>query len=373
MSKYVYILIILCAAAQMYAVQMTNYTDTVGIDITDMSFSPFTLTLDLADVRVSEFLPFNSNVVARVNSATFSLSVIRALFLMHMYVDEARVDGLFLRLLQKPDGSVSLFSPGVDTNDITQLFGGEEKKQDIANDAKEKASGDVTIPHVVFSDIHVVCSNLEDQIHIWSLDNARFELHHFSLPMEENDDTWQLCMRTSFNGNDKQKLSLNAAFRTWLYDPYMHIAVTGTRVTAALFDTFFRDEDTTNTVSGATHEKENTGAKKKKPGIIDMCFSNEWAQLENAFEAQSYALRTHPGISNYFTETVATNITFDIIIDVTITNKSFRPGTITSRFYSRNDISPELSIEYSISNTPQLLYGPYVDYFPMDSLEGDQE
>jgi hypothetical protein len=369
--KYILlVIIVLLTTLQLHAAYMTNYTDTIGVDIDDVDFSPFSLSLNMKNVSVREFLPLPraTNTVAFVKSASFSLSVLRALFLLHMYVDEARVDGLYLRFIQKQDGTLALFSPGVDTNDIVHLFGSEEKKDAFEKDARKKASGTVTIPHIVFSDMQIVCSNPVEQTHVWSLDDAQFELHNFAVPMEKNKKTWQMRLQTLFNGNTQQNVSIDAAFRTLIDDPYMRLSITGTHVTAALFDAFHSEDNESHTVDEhISLEAEN---EKKTPGIIDMCFSNEWARLESAFEAQSYALRTHPGVSNFFSETAVSQITFDILTDVTITNKSFRPGVIATRFYTRDDLSPRLSIEFCISNTPQLLYGPYIDYFPLENHSG---
>lgn len=322
------------------------HTETVGLDIDAVAFRPLTLTFSLDNLRLREFLPDQSNLVAHVAAAHLSLSMLRAFFLWQWYVDECHIDGMYFRVLQRPDGRLSLFSDGVNTQDIVTVFGGEVR----AEKTRETARSSIRLPQVTFTNITVVCSNAVTQTHLWSMDDAAFSLRNVRIPVERNREMWFINASSYFNRNTGQYMRVGLALRTWPRAPYLHMQFSGRRITAAVWDIFYpesayEDKD----------YKEDARRDMTAQGAT-VLFTGAWARLSAAIETEFTALKEHTEIREYFATTPRERIASDIYVDITISNAVFRPGMCALHFYTDDAAHPSVSLVYAISNTPQMLY-----------------
>jgi len=379
---------ILLLATSIFAVQVigagvSNSTEHLVMTYDDVSFSMLTLTFAANQVELREKGPVPREVL-RLGTGEVSLSLLRLLFFGSVYVDSFSVSDLYISLLKDTNSVYHLFNPAIPTNEIEQLktglvlpgtgSGSSEKddKESEAGEAEEAESQEVqtmTIPNIQIKNVDIELYDLLTYEKLFTLDDIWFTMKDVYLPIQENKKVCSAAVHVGLNGDPDQYLHLDLAARA--PRAFKSKAFLKTKVEARNISLLIMKHIVDIPSTPSTNTKEQIQFKGNLPSLIGAgdLFSNEWERVCTTLTSRTAELNTNEQLHAFLgidpaedvtlqammESPMVSNISFDVLLDVTVSNQVFYPGEFRVEFFNQTLLQSNLLFRYAITNTPELL------------------
>jgi hypothetical protein len=346
-------LFIALLAGLVCATQIERATDTLTLSVERLSTRIWSLSLYCHTVDVKELVPVPRDVL-HLGKAHISLSMLGTLMDMRLELDSFELRDMQLSLLRDTNGVLRLFNEAIPDEDIDTIFPDDEEEE--ASDAMSESNFDV--PYALIDGLTITCDDHDSRERLWSLDNARMEVRDWRSPPRKNRDMWTMSLSAGLYTNPASRIEFHSAVVSRPSEPFIHMGLTATYVRVATV------EEIIDTASGATEDgnaEQPAPASPpdpdaaKPPSWFDRCFSNEWLRLETAVDEHLDIIASNATVQAFFNDASLSAMSFDLLCDITISNRTILPGSVTFRFHRPPPDPATLVLDYRITNAAQVI------------------
>ena len=345
-NKIFFLSFVIWLSYSLSAAVITNSTENLSLDVKNVSFNLFTLTLAGNRFSIMEKSPVEREVL-NIDKVKISLELARSLLLWRFQLDCFYIENIFVSILEDNNGDIFLFNKNIKQEEIDKLFDSNTNKQN-----KTETNIDLSIPEMEIKNLNILCSSHDSRKFLWSINNLNLYIHNFLYPPDKNKELWDLFLSANLNEQTNSTLLFSAKCRTIPDNSFLKLNISAKNINWKTIDMIVDSGKKAGSNSGVEKIK-NAQQNSDEPSPFNAvfnCFSNEIGRISDAFSQKISDAKVNQNVTNFFNNTNISNLVFDFNWNMTVSNHIFKSGNINLKMHDEKTNLPPLIYEYQITN-----------------------